>query len=323
MDTLRKPIHRMTIQIPDHTDVTRRIDLASAEQVCDEVCGLLCAADGAVNRPLLVRAFEVFSRLYNGTLPGYHRCETLYHDMQHALDVTLAAARLMAGHEAVHRNCGPLGAERLTLGVVVALFHDAGYIRRRHDRKCWHGAQYTRVHVSRGARFLTQFLKAEGCHDWTGRATRLVHFTGYEIPIAQIRLSDPLDRRLGGLIGTADLIAQTADRAYLEKCRNYLFEEFELGGLTLGINPDGSERVLYESADDLLRKTPAFYENMVKKRLDEEFGRLYEYMEPLFDGENPYLMAIQHNMSYLQKILADGSLAESLRRRAEPDAHPR
>ena len=149
----------------------------------------------------------------------------------------------------------------------------------------------------------------------------MIHFTGYEIPIAKIRLSDPLDRRLGGMIGTADLIAQTADRDYLEKCRNYLFEEFELGGMTRSIDPDGSERVLYESADDLLRKTPAFYENMVKKRLDDDFSRVYEYMEPLFEGENPYLTAIQHNMSYLQKILADGSLAESLRRRVEPEAH--
>jgi hypothetical protein len=302
----------------DHMDVTGRIDLADPKQVCDEVCDLLCGADAAVERPVIEHAFDVFTRLFSGTLPGYHRCETLYHDMQHSLDVTLAAARLMAGHEWIHRGEQRLGAERLTLGIIVALFHDAGYIRRLHDHTCWHGAQYTLVHVSRGARFLTHYLEQQGRHDWTGRAAKLIHFTGYEIPIAKIRLKDPIDRRLGGLIGTADLIAQIADRAYLEKCRDYLFEEFELGGLARNKNPDGSERVVYQSGYDLLTKTPAFYAKMVKKRLDDEFGQMYEYMDPIFDGENPYLDGVNRNMDYLQKILDDGRLTKSLRRQTEP-----
>jgi hypothetical protein len=310
------------MKVLDHTDVTRRINLADAKQVCAEVCDLLCTANRAVDKPLIVRAFDVFAQLFAGTLPGYHRCETLYHDMQHSLDVTLAAARLMAGHEMAHHNGNRLGAERLTLGVIVALYHDAGYIRRRHDHKCWHGAQYTLVHVSRGGRFLTEFLKDEGHEAWINRAVKLIHFTGYEIPIAKIRLKDPVDRRLGGLIGTADLIAQIADRAYLEKCRDYLYEEFELGGLARNTNPDGSERVIYGSGYDLLTKTPAFYAKMVKKRLDEDFGALYHYMEPLFNGKNPYLEAVDRNMAYLQRVLDDGSLTESLRRQTEPVLAP-
>jgi hypothetical protein len=310
------------MQVLDHMDVTRRVNLADSEQVCNEVCDLLCTVDAAVNRPLVEHAFEVFAQLYGGTLPGYHCCETLYHDMQHALDVTLAAARLMAGHECRHHNGNRLGAERLTLGIIVALYHDAGYIRRRRDHNCWHGAQYTMVHVSRGGRFLARFLKAEGLDAWAGRAVKLIHFTGYEIPIDKIRLKDPLDRRLGGLIGTADLVAQMADRVYLEKCRDYLYEEFDLGGLARNMNPDGSERVIYNSGYDLLRKTPAFYSKMVKKRLDEDFGELYHYMEPLFDGENPYLEAINRNMAYLQQVLDDGRLTESLRRQTEPVLAP-
>ncbi|MGZ3252855.1 MAG: hypothetical protein ACXU7D_00945 [Burkholderiaceae bacterium] len=304
------------MQALDHMDVTKRIDLANPQQVCDEVCNLLCAADAGVDRPLIEHAFNVFARLYGGTLPGYHRCETLYHDMQHALDVTLATARLLAGHESVHYNGNRFGAERLTLGIIVALFHDAGYIRLHHDHTCWHGAQYTLVHVSRGARFLAQFLKQEKHEDWVKRAVKLIHFTGYEIPLDQIRLKDPLDRKLGNMIGTADLIAQMADRAYLEKCRDYLFEEFELGGLSKAKNPDGSMRVLYESGNDLLSKTPVFYTKMVKKRLDEDFGKIYHALEPLFGGANPYLQAIERNMGYLQKILDNGSLTELLRRQA-------
>ncbi len=311
------------MQVLDHMDVTRRIDLSDSSQVCEEVCKLLCKADPAVDRPLIVHAFDVFTKLFSGTLPGFHRCETLYHDMQHSLDVTLAAARLMAGHERRHRNGAALGAERLTLGIIVALFHDAGYIRRLSDHTCWHGAQYTLVHVTRGGRFLTHYLNEQGHEAWTRRAVKLIHFTGYEIPIDKIRLKDPIDRKLGGLIGTADLIAQIADRAYLEKCRDYLFEEFELGGLARNTNPDGSERVVYHSGYDLLSKTPAFYAKMVKKRLDEDFGQLYDYMEPIFNGENPYLEAVNRNMAYLQKILDDGRLTKSLRRQPEPILAPR
>lgn len=300
----------------EHMDVTKRIDLTDPEQVCDEVCNLLCAEDAGVDRPLLEHAFSVFAQLYGGTLPGYHRCETLYHDMQHALDVTLATARLLAGHERTHHNGSRFGAERLTLGIIVALYHDAGYIRARHDKKCWHGAQYTLVHVSRGGRFLTRFLKQEQHEDWIVRAVKLIHFTGYEIPIANIRLKDPLDRQLGSVIGTADLIAQMADRVYLEKCRDYLYEEFELGGLAKRQNDDGSMQVFYDSGYDLLRKTPVFYAKMIKQRLDGEFGQIYHSLEPLFDGENPYLQAIERNMGYLQKILDDGRLTELLRRRA-------
>lgn len=304
------------MQSLEHLDVTKRINLADPEQVCDEVCALLCAANAAVDRPLIERAFTVFAQLYSGTLPGYHRCETLYHDMQHSLDVTLATARLLAGHESTRSNGNRFGAERLTLGIIVALYHDAGYIRKRSDHKCWHGAQYTLVHVTRGGRFLTRFLKDEKHEEWITRAVKLIHFTGYEIPIAQIRLKDPLDRQLGSLIGTADLIAQMSDRVYLERCRDYLYEEFELGGLSKKQNDDGSVQVLYDSGYDLLRKTPVFYTMMVKKRLDQDFGEMYHDLEPLFGGENPYLQAIERNMGYLQKILEEGHLTEFLRRRA-------
>jgi hypothetical protein len=306
----------------DHLDVTHSVNLTDPQAVCTAVCALLDEADAAVDRTLIERAFDFFARLYAGVLPGYHGCETLYHDMQHALDVTLACARLLTGHERVQTLPERFGAPRLTLGVIVALFHDAGYIRHRDDRRCWHGAQYTLEHVSRGGGLLGDFLAREGFGDWAGRAARLIHFTGYEIALDQINLDDPIDRRLGHLIGTADLIAQMADRVYLEKCRDYLYEEFELGGLTKKRNADGSVEVLYGSSWDLLRKTPAFYSSMVRKRLDGDFRAGYRFLEPLFDGRNPYMDAIERNIAYLQQLLDDDCLRELLRRRPEPVLAP-
>jgi hypothetical protein len=312
----------MAMQALDHLDVTHSVDLTDPPAVCAAVCALLRESDAAVDCRLIERGFNFFTRLYAGTLPEYHGCETQYHDMQHALDVTLACARLLAGHEQMQPRSDHFGASRLTLGVMVALFHDAGYIRRREDRLCWHGAQYTLQHVGRGGGMLSDFLEQHGHEDWTVRAAQLIHFTGYEIPLEQIDLDDPLDRRLGHLIGTADLIAQMADRVYLEKCRDYLFEEFELGGLTKKRNPDGSVEVLYGSSADLLRKTPAFYNGMARKRLDTDFGQAYRFVEPLFEGRNPYLEAIERNIAYLQQVLEGDRLKELLRRRPEPVLAP-
>ncbi len=310
------------MHVLDHRDITGQIDLTRPQEVCAAVCDLLWHTNASVDRTLIAHGFETFSHLYAGTLPGYHGCETQYHDMQHALDVTLACARLLAGHEHAHQDSECLGGDRLTLGIIVALFHDAGYIRLRQDRRCWHGAQYTLRHVARGARLLSQFLARQGRHGWARRAVKLIHFTGYEIELHRISLNNPLDRQLGYLIGTADLIAQMADRVYLEKCRDYLYEEFELGGLTSRQNADGSTDILYRSGCDLLSKTPAFYSTMVHHRLDQQFHQGYRYLELLFDGSNPYLEAIERNMTYLQQVLDDGHLHEMLRRHAEPVLAP-
>ena len=40
-----------------------------------------------------------------------------------------------------------------------------------------------------------------------------------------------LDRAIAGLLGTADIMSQLSDRAYLEECRDILFAEFCAFGL--------------------------------------------------------------------------------------------
>jgi len=134
-------------------------------------------------------------------------------------------------------------------------------------------------------------------------STRIVHFTGYEIKLSQIHLTDSRDRKCGHLLGTADLIAQMADRCYLEKCRDRLYPEFVLGGVAAAPASDGTMQVRYSSGLDLLRQTPGFVRETRVQRLDGEFEQAYRYAESLFGGVNPYLDAIDRNMDYLQRIL--------------------
>jgi hypothetical protein len=117
------------------------------------------------------------------------------------------------------------------------------------------------------------------------------------------------------MLGSADLIGQMADRIYLEKCRDFLYEEFVLAGIAQRENADGSIEIHYASAADLLAKTPGFYENVAKKRLDRLFGGLHEIVATHFGGTNPYRERIERNIAYLKEVLARGEF-ERLRRKS-------
>jgi hypothetical protein len=255
-------------------------------------------------------------RLFNGHFPGYLGCDTVYHDLQHSLDDTLAMARLLAGYDRSHAVEQRLGAERAMMGIVVALFHDAGYIRQTDDTMHRNGAEFTRTHVGRSAQFLARYLPTLGLADWVPVATQIVHFTGYEVPFDQIRLDDPRDRKVGHLVGTADMMAQMADRCYLEKCRDRLYPEFVLGGVAVSRGNQGELKVIYGSGLDVLRSTPEFVAETMRTRLDGEFGGAYRYIEALYGGRNPYMEAIDASLVYLKQVLQ--SQRWSMLRRTPP-----
>src|SRR5271165_4403822 len=284
-------------------DVANSVQVSSTAAVSAAVRELYAAAWPGESFEKIATAFDDFDKLFTGRMPGYHGVDTLYHDRQHSLDMTLAMARLLVGYERSVESRSRFGGERAAMGLVTSLFHDAGYIREFDDRVHSNGAEFTLYHVTRSARFLARYLPSIGMESWVPISTRIVHFTGYEIKLKEIQLADPRDRKLGHLLGTADLIAQMADRCYLEKCRDRLYPEFVLGGIAAAPGGDGALKVRYSSGLDLLRQTPRFVRETRAHRLDGEFDRAYRYVEPLFGGNNPYLDAIDRNVVYLQRIL--------------------
>ena len=271
-------------------DVTNTVQVSDPVAVRNAVSDLFTETFPGASFDKLWLAFYDFARLFNGQYPGYLGCDTTYHDMQHTLDMTLALARLVAGYE---RSADPqerLGAHRAQMTIVTSLFHDSGYIRHEErDRDFTNGAEFTLYHVSRSADVAVSSM--------------IVHFTGYELDIDNIELDDPRDAICGHLLGTADLIAQMADRCYLEKCRDRLYKEFVVGGVAIEHASPGEYMVRYESGIDLLRKTPVFYQAATKDRLQKKFNRAYRYAEVLFEGQNPYVSAIRRNLTHLVKVL--------------------
>ena len=311
----------------DH-DVTDSIRTTDPEAVGGAVVRIYRGIYNGTPVPELERAFGDLGRLYSGEHPDYLPCDTEYHDIQHVLDVTLAMARLMDGYHRSRRKDDPeLPRDVFVVGTLAALFHDFGYLRRRHDHRHRFGAEYTLTHVSRGAAFLRRYVGELGLTSLAPLAGTLVHYTGYERPAESIRVSDYLLRRVGQMLGTADIIAQMSDRCYLEKCRDRLFPEFVLGNLAgrkrANGGPSGRTLPVFASGEELVQKTPSFYQGALK-RLDLQLARAYEYAARHFDGPNLYLDEMRKNVEHAQAVAADPS--EGLRRHPPstlaPEAKP-
>ena len=287
----------------NQNDVTNRVNVEDSGQVRDAVLALFGARYPGADFAPLARAFGDVAALFDGRYPGYLACDTLYHDARHTLDMTLAMARLVDGHDRSHPEAARLGARRAALGVVTALLHDSGYMKRVSEAQVGNGAVFTKVHVSRSAEFLARYLPTIGYGSEAEVATRLVHFTGYEMDIDDIQLADPKDRLLGYMVGTADLIGQMSDRMYLEKCREFLYKEFVLGSIAREQLPDGREIVRYSSSEDLICKTPGFYEYVARERIHRKLGAADRYAEAHFDGPSLYQTEIDGNMEFLRQAI--------------------
>ena len=302
----------------NHYDVANRVRVSHPQDVHAEIERLLLAVHPDTDGKALATTFDTFGRLFTGALPGYVGCDTWYHDAQHSLDAALATARLIDGHERGVIDAERLGARRALLGIVIALFHDAGYIRRDGDR-AGNGAEYTLSHVRRSGEFLAAFLPRIGYAAEAQLAARIVHFTGYEMKLDDIDVREPKDRRLGFLIGSADLLAQTADRCYLEKCRDFLYPEFEICGLA-GPARAGGPKPLYRNRRDLINGTPEFNRRLWEDRLDGYFGSVHRYFGTHFRGRygaaNPYIESIRNNLARVTRAIRERR-PESLSRRPQ------
>ena len=78
----------------NHNDVTNRVNVEDPGRVRDAVLELFASRFPGADLAPLAFAFDDFRALFEGNYPGYLACDTLYHDMRHTLDMSLAMARL-------------------------------------------------------------------------------------------------------------------------------------------------------------------------------------------------------------------------------------
>jgi hypothetical protein len=128
--------------------------------------------------------------------------------------------------------------------------------------------------------------------------SHIIMCTTLTLPLSEISFSSDEIRLMGKVLGSADLIAQMADRNYLEKLP-LLFLEFKEAGM-----PG------FETPLELLKNTGEFYHSVVRSRLVKEMSgvssaALFHFKKRWDIDRDLYAESIANNITYMSKIYED------------------
>ena len=273
-------------------DISTLLAIGSSEEVLSEVLEILRLISSDFNTEPVRNVFDAVERLYSGNFPGYRACNTGYHDFRHAIEAFLAMSRLI--HGAVLDN-ESISERQIIIALIAAILHDVGYIQEESDTQGT-GAKHKAHHEQRSMDFLSRHGFEFGLSAEEIAAGRVIILcTDMDTDIKTISFPNPQIELLGKLLGAADLMAQLAERKYLEKLL-YLYYECKEAGV-------GD----YESELDILRKAINFYD-FFEERLRATLGGVDRFMQLHFASKwginkNLYHEAINKQKDYLLKIL--------------------
>ncbi len=267
-------------------DVTGTIDTRSPERTNREVKRIYEGLFGPGLFDPVDSVVGDVSSLFNGTYPGYQSCDTAYHDVEHTLQTYLATARIFDGM--IRERKSAMSRELVTLGLIAILGHDTGFIKAAGDDD-GHGGKYTLVHVERSKEFMGRLLTGHGFDaHLVASVNNLISCTGLNVSLSAIPFASARERLAGCVVGTADYLGQMSDPDYLEKLPR-LYEEYKEGSV-----PG------FESADDLIKKSPKFFEEFVLGRLNRDFEGVYRFAAKHFGGRDLYTEAIKKNLALIK-----------------------
>ncbi len=260
---------------------------------------------GADTSPLK-KTFTDTMNLYAGTYPGFKACAEEYHDFQHSAETLLALVRLIHGAASEGRH---LPYSAVLLSTTAALLHDSGYMQEQ-DGSEGTGDKPADTHVSRSMHVAALYGSRNDFSENDISACRsMISCTDMDSDLAKLIWPTREIELLGKMLATADLLAQMADRAHLEKLF-YLYQEFQ-EGMVSG----------YNSAEDMLRKTMDFYA-LADDRFANTLENVDRFMAAHFRArwdiqDDLYRLAIESEKAYLNTIarLEDQEMRTRLRRK--------
>ncbi|MFC1844501.1 hypothetical protein ACFLZ5_06880 [Thermodesulfobacteriota bacterium] len=271
------------------------IDIKSPSEIFAEIIKILSLVDPSLDPSLIENAFKDIIRLFSGDYPGYKASNTKYHDLEHTCAVTLATARLIHG---LHVQDQIFSSGVMQLGLIGALFHDTGLIQTEVENDGT-GAQYTIGHEDRSINLMKEYLSdkdfsAEDILD----CSHIIMCTKLSLPIDEIPFRSEGIKEMGKILGSADLIAQMADKNYLEKLP-LLFLEFKEAGM-----PG------FETPLELFQNTEEFYHSVARTRLSEEMGNvsssaLYHFKDRWGIERDLYAESIKDNIKHMRVVTGD------------------
>jgi predicted metal-dependent HD superfamily phosphohydrolase len=248
--------------------------------------------------PLFVpRAFGWAIECFMGNYRDYQAVDARYHDFEHTLQGTLCLARLLRARQAAGAH-PQISQRTFQLALVAILLHDTGYLKKRDDTDGT-GAKYTVTHVNRSAEFAAQLLQEKGFPPGDIKAVQnMISCTGVNAALSVIPFQSEAEKVAGFALGTADLLGQMAAEDYVDKLPTLYAEFAEAARHT----KDRTHFIaMFSSAEDLMRKTPTFWEKIVRVKLDRDFGGQHCFLkDPYPTGPNPYFQRIALNLERLR-----------------------
>jgi len=245
--------------------------------------------------------FQWAVNCFEGKYLDYQPIDALYHDLEHTLQGSLCMARLLRNRHGT--NAQPRLTRRMfELGLLAILMHDTGYLKKRDDTEGT-GAKYTLTHVDRSIQFAGQLMHSQDYPVEDILAVQnMIRCTGVNVKLDSIQFQNQLERVVGFCLGTSDLLGQMAAADYVDKLP-ILYSEFaEAASYNEGKMKAGG---FFASAQDLMQKTPLFWEKYVQQKIDHDFLGVFRFLNvPYLDDTNSYLERIDANIARLRRQLA-------------------
>jgi len=279
----------MATKIYDLTDIN------SPGGTYSEIIKILSLVDPDYDPAPIKKVYSDIICLFEGEYPGYRASNTKYHNLAHTCAVTLATARIIHG---LHIQGKSLSTRVREIGLIGALFHDTGLIQTDEEQEGT-GAQYTIGHEERSIDLMRKYMGSNGFSaEDIEDCGHIIMCTILTLPLAEIPFKSKEVKTMGRILGSADLVAQMADRNYLEKLP-LLFMEFE-----------EAKMPGFETPLELFKYTEEFYHLVARTRLKEEMGNvssaaLLHFKERWNIDRDLYAESITNNIRYLRKIYRD------------------
>ncbi|MFO7606122.1 MAG: HD domain-containing protein [Desulfurivibrionaceae bacterium] len=288
--------------IRDTNGLYELIDPGSPAATLAEIKNILLLIDPPPDPAPIERIYGDIIRLFTGEYPGYRASNTRYHNLEHTCSSALAAARLIHG---LHVQGEVFSPRLVELCLIGTLFHDTGLIQTEAEVEGT-GARFTVGHEDRSVAVMGKYLAEKGYSPEDIRdCGHMIKCTELFFPMEEIPFDSEEVRTMGKVVGTADLVAQMADRNYQEKLP-LLFLEFQEAGM------EG-----FESPLELFRKTEEFYRKVARKRMTGVLGgisaaALYHFRERWQIDRNLYEEAIKYNIRQMKETVMESLLQLSI-----------
>ncbi len=243
------------------------------------------------------RVHQDVDDLFNGRHRAYCPLDLHYHDQRHTLMATVCMVLLLEGYQNTHSH-ESLSARDFELAVASVLLHDTGYAKLREDTQGT-GAKYTFCHIVRSCAFAASYLPDVGATDAEVEGVlAAINCTGPTSEIARLRFRNEGARFVGCALATSDYLGQLSDPLYPTKL-GQLFREFEESDTFSNVP---LQQRAFRSEQDLVRRTPGFWRNLVKPKLDRDFQGVYRFLaRPAPEGPNPYMEAVEANIARIER----------------------